>query len=259
MFMYDPNSPLLRSSASKGSSTSPDANARFAEDRMLDAVIWCEILPCEIVTEADMMTRLGITRAASRAGLARLGFAGWAAPQPRTGWLILPITGELIGHVLSARRIAEPALADVRLSADAKSEIEQIAGVLQALDERREVGVVATARHYANRVDDLLLDALDPLTARHLRHLWQHSERIIRFLEDSEQERVFWRSDVIALINAVLTDDKSAIVAARNSLIVSLEAFCLPQFFKSSAPLPPGGGVLDRAKMKPTINNRSET
>lgn len=252
--MYDPSSPLLRPATTTSGPPAPDAKARFAEDRLLDAVIWCEIRPGEIVTEADMMERFGLTRAASRAGLTRLGYDGWAMPQPRTGWLVLPVTGALIGHVLGARRIAEPALADVKLSAEARAELGLIAPVLRALDDQREGGADISVRHYVDRIDGLLLGALNPFTARHLRKLWHHSARIVRFLEDSEHDKIFRRSDVAALTDAVLAGDGQAIIAARIALIDAQETFCLRQLLTSQAPLTPGSGVLERAKTKLAAN-----
>ena len=84
--MYDPSSPLLRSGAAPGGVPQPDAKARFAEDRLLDAVVWCEVTPGETITEADVMERFGLTRAAARAALTRLGYDGWAQPLARLGW-----------------------------------------------------------------------------------------------------------------------------------------------------------------------------
>lgn len=257
--MYDPSSPLLRPAITTDGPPAPDAKARFAEDRLLDAVIWCEIQPGEILTEADVMERFGLTRAAARAGLTRLGYDGWAMPQPRTGWLVLPVTGALIGHVLGARRIAEPALIDVKLSDDARAELEQIALVLQTLDDRREFGAMISMNHYLDRIDGLMLGALNPFTARHLRKLWHHSARILRFLEDANQDRIFRRCDVTTLVEAVLAGNGEAIVEARMSLIDAQEAFCLRQLLRSDAPLTPGGGVLKRAKTKNTAANRRKT
>jgi DNA-binding GntR family transcriptional regulator len=205
------------------------------------------------------MERFGLTRAAARAGLTRLGYDGWAMPQPRTGWLILPVTGALIGHVLDARRIAEPALTDVRLAGEARTELEQIALVLQTLDDRPEAGAMTSVNHYLDRVDGLLLGALNPFTARHLRKLWHHSARILRFLEDERQDRVFRRLDVTALIEAVLAGNGEAIVKARMALIDAQEAFCMRQLLQSDAPLTPGSGVLKRAKTKNAAANRRET
>lgn len=257
--MYDPTSPLLRPATQGSGPPAPDAKARFAEDRLLDAVIWCEIRPGETVTEADMMDRFGLTRAAARAGLTRLGYDGWATPQPRTGWAVLPVTGALIGQVLDARRIAEPALADVRADAALRAELAEIALVLQALSDRPEAGAVVSVHQYLDRIDGLLLGALNPFTARHLRKLWHHSARIIRFLEDTGPDRIFTRDDVTALIDAVLTGDAPALVATRMALIDAQEAFCMRQLLRSDAPLTPGSGVLDRAKTKTAASNRRET
>ena len=257
--MYDPTSPLLRPAIATDGPPVPDAKARFAEDRLLDAVIWCEIQPGETVTEADVMDRFGLTRAAARAGLTRLGYDGWAMPQPRTGWLVLPVTGALVGHVLDARRTAEIALSDVKLSADARMELEQIAPVLQALDQRPETGAVVSVQHYLARIDGLLLGGLNPFTARHLRKLWHHSTRILRFLEDAGQNRIFRRADVSVMIDAVLVGNSPAIVDARMTLIDAQEAFCLRQLLKNEAPLTPGSGAHERAKPKTAAANRRET
>lgn len=257
--MYDPTSPLLRPATLPDGPPAPDAKARFAEDRLLDAVIWCEIQPGETVTEADVMERFGLTRAAARAGLTRLGYDGWAMPQPRTGWLVLPVTGALVGQILDARRIAEIALSDVRISIEARSELENIAPVLQALDDRNEPGAVVTVQQYLNRIDGLLLGGLNPFTARHLRKLWHHSTRILRFLESAGPNRIFRRADASALIDAVLAENGQAIVEARMALIDAQEAFCLRQLLSNDAPLTPGSGLLQRAKSTPAAANRRET
>ncbi len=245
--MYDPSSPLLRPATATGGLPAPDAKARFAEDRLLDAVVWCELRPGATVTEADVMERFGLTRAAARAGLTRLGYDGWAMPQARTGWLVLPVSGALIGQVLEARRIAEPALAGTHLDPSARAELAQIAAVIAPLRDRPEAGAIAAARHYVDRVDGLLLGGIEPFTARHLRKLWHHSARITHFLED-EGGTLYHRAEILGLIRAMLDRDQAAIAATRAALIDSQEAFFLRQLLRSDAPLTPGSGVLGREK-----------
>jgi len=254
--MYDPSFPLLRPAATTDGPPAAQAKARFAEDRLLDAVLWCEIAPGSVVTESDAMDRFGLTRAAARAGLTRLGYDGWAMPQPRTGWLILPITGVLIGHVLNARRIAEPALGDVKLTADACAELIQIDNMLAPLNGRPEVGALSTYNAYTDRVDGVLLGAMNPFTARHLRKLWHHTTRMTRFLEDSTRGRLFRRNDASDLIKAVLAEDGPAICDARLTLIEDQQAFFLKQLLNSDAPLTPGNGMMGLTK--PTTLHRRE-
>jgi DNA-binding GntR family transcriptional regulator len=253
--MYDPSSPLLRPAASADGPPAAQAKARFAEDRLLDAVIWCEIAPGDVVTEADAMDRFGLTRAAARAGLTRLGYDGWAMPQPRTGWLVLPVTGALIGHVLDARRTSEPALANVKLDTGSRAEIAQIDSLLHPLKDRAEAGAVSSLRHYIDRVDGVLLSAMNPFTARHLRKLWHHTARMTHFLEDPARGRLFRRSDTSDLIKAVLAEDGPAICVARLELIDAQQAFFLQQLLKSDAPLTPGSGIIGQTNQD-AINRR---
>lgn len=248
--MYDPSSPLLRPANGKGALPTPVAKSQFAEDRLLDAVIHCEILPGETITEADVMGRFGLTRAAARAGLTRLGYDNWAVPQARTGWLVQPITGALIGQVLDARRIAEPSLAEVRLSAEAKDELRQTERIIKSLRSRNEPGAIASYRQYVDRVDGILLASINPFTARHLRKLWHHTARITEFLEDKQPENRFRRDDIEALVSAVLAVDDEGVAAARLSLIDQQEAFFLRRLLKSEAPLVPGSTTSGGSSMQ---------
>lgn len=235
--MYDPSSPMLRPVVSGDGTPAPEAKARFAEDRLLDAVIWCEIMPGEIVTEADVMERFGLTRAAARSGLTRLGYDGWAVPQPRTGWLVLSVSGALIGQILEARRVAEPALADVTLGPEAMTELEQITKVTDALSGRTEPGSLSSFNHYLNRIDGILLQSINPFTARHLRKLWHHTARITHYLEDVPAGQILQRTDAQALTRALLARDGAAVLAARNTLIDAQEAFFLRQLLLDQTPL----------------------
>lgn len=235
--MYDPSSPLLRPVVSSAGIPNPEGKARFAEDRLLDAVIWCDLTPGETLTETDVMERFGLTKAAARSGLARLGYDGWATPQPRTGWLVLPVSGALIGQVIEARRVVEPSLARVSLSADALRELEQIAPILTAVEGRNDPGVLSSVTHYLSRVDSILLEASNPLTARHLRKLWHHSARITHYFDRATPGARFRRTDGAALIKGLCARDPEAIAAAREALIAAQESYFTRQLLRDATPL----------------------
>ena len=244
--MYDPSSPLIRSATGAGGLPQPDAKARFAEDRLLDAVVWCEVLPGETITEADVMERFGLTRAAARAALTRLGYDGWAQPQARLGWQVAPVTGALFGQVLAARRIVEPALSDAALKSAEIDEIQRIGGILKAVSQQPETGAVGSFRHFVDQIDGILLGAIDIFSARHLRKLWHHSARITRYVEDADAGRIFQRDDIFELIRAVCDGDRAGIAAARHALIDAQERFFMRQLLKSDAPIAPGSGLRRR-------------
>ncbi|WP_094022188.1 GntR family transcriptional regulator [Maliponia aquimaris] len=253
--MYDPVSPLLRNGTSDDGLPQPEAKARFAEDRLLDAVLWCEVLPGETITESDVMDRFGLTRAAARAALTRLGYDGWAEPLARMGWQVAPVTGDLIGQVLTARRVVEPeALSRADLTAQQIGEVRRIGEVLAAVQHQPSEGVSVAFRHFVDEIDSLLLSGIDRFTARHLRKLWHHSARMTRFLEDATAGHLFQRDDVFALVRAVTAQDQPQIARARHALIDAQEAFFLQQMLKSKAALGPGSGL--SAQYRQAADNR---
>ncbi|MGR3802815.1 GntR family transcriptional regulator [Marinibacterium profundimaris] len=254
--MYDPSSPLLRSSAAASGVPQPDAKARFAEDRLLDAVVWCEIEPGETITEADVMERFGLSRAAARAALTRLGYDGWAQPIARLGWQVAPVTGSLIGEILTARRIVEPALAQARLSPAQIDEVRRIGAMLRAVSQQPAHGAVVTFRIYVDEIDGTLLGGIDRFTARHLRKLWHHSARMTRHLENADAGHIFRRDEVFDLVRAVTEQDRDGIVAARHALIDAQERFLMRQLLTNDTPIAPGSGALRRTTDNAATNGR---
>lgn len=255
--MYDPVAPLLRNGAQLDGLPQPDAKARFAEDRLLDAVLWCDVMPGDVITESDVMGRFGLSRAAARAALTRLGYDGWAEPHARMGWLVAPVTGELISEVLAARRMTEPeALARASLNDGQLSEMRRIGGILETLRHHRSGSGVITFRHFVDEVDSLLLSGIDRFSARHLRKLWHHSARMTRYLEDTDSGELYRRDDIFALIQAVLAREPTEIAKARHALIASQETFFLRQMLKSKAALSSGSRLSERIRLAAT-NRRS--
>ncbi|MBT8152711.1 hypothetical protein KMP13_02120 [Epibacterium ulvae] len=201
------------------------------------------------------MERFALSRAAARAGLTRLGFDGWATSKARMGWEILPITGQLIGDVLKARRIVEPGLAQVKLCDGAQVEIAQIETILTALMRGGDQTALSSIRHHVDRIDGLLLGAMNPFTARHLRKLWHHSARITHYLE-GDSGTLFRRDDVFDLIQAILQRDVAGIEKARLTLIAAQERYFLHQLLKNDAPLQPGSGLAARNQQENAVSNR---
>ncbi len=256
--MYDPASPLLRNGTGASGLPQPDAKARFAEDRLLDAVVWCEVLPGDTITESDVMERFGLSRAAARAALTRLGYDGWAQPLARMGWQVLPVTGALIGEVLTARRLVEPeALGAARLSDTQIAEVQRIGQILSAIQDQSDRGAIIAFRQFVDEIDSLLVASINEFTARHLRNLWHHSARMTRYLEDASAGRIFRRDDVFALVRAVTDCDAQGVRSARHALIDAQEAFFLRQVLKSKAALGPGSGLRKHAGQ--AANNRRST
>jgi DNA-binding GntR family transcriptional regulator len=239
--MFDPNSPLVGETARPADLPKPPVRTRFAEDRLMHAVVWCDITPGAIISEADIGQRFGLTRAVGRAALARLAHEGWATPQPRAGWQILPVTGSLVGDILTARRLAEPAaLAQTAIGPQQHQRLQALAGLVAPLARQSDPSARAMLAGFADDVDTILLEGLELFTARHLRKLWAHSLRVARFLgvgTDTMHE-----SGLADLIAAVIAQDKAAIADSRHALIDQQEAAFLQALLKNDTALGPGSG-----------------
>ncbi len=179
--MYDPDSPFTSGDGEK--SLRPQQKTDFAESRLYQAVISCELRPGTSSTEAELADRFGIGRAAVRVALARLSALALMAPQPRLGWRVQPISGGLIGDVIEARQRIEPALAASRPGPEARAEMHSYAERIEAIAGQRHQEVVDSRRSYERRFRDQLASGINPLLFGFLKTLWDQSTRITNFLE----------------------------------------------------------------------------
>ncbi len=97
----------------------PGRGADRQSDEALDAVqraiLRCELRPGELVSEADVMSRFGLRRAATRSALDRLSVVGLLRSLPRRGFVVKPITLRDVNDLFQLRGIVE--IAAVRLAA----------------------------------------------------------------------------------------------------------------------------------------------
>ncbi|KAA0920256.1 GntR family transcriptional regulator [Aquicoccus porphyridii] len=219
--MFDPASPFI----GKTDPLQPVQKTSFAEDRLKVAVQSCELLPGSIATEAQISERFGLGRAAVRVALARLSAMGLVHPIRRSGWKVLPVTGALIGDVIAARRQVEPCLAEARPDAVALSRMEELAEMIEVLEGQRDSASLTTRRGYERELLDILSNAVgNRLMAHFLVGLWDHSERIMRFLETPALPP-FAACQARALTQAVAAGDGARIVALRMSDITTFQEY----------------------------------
>lgn len=84
-------------------------------DAVQRAILRCELRPGELVSEADVMSRFGLRRAATRSALDRLSVVGLLRSLPRRGFVVKPITLRDVNDLFQLRGIIETAA--VRLAA----------------------------------------------------------------------------------------------------------------------------------------------
>ncbi|UOM37159.1 GntR family transcriptional regulator [Acuticoccus sp. I52.16.1] len=220
--MLDRDSPLLPGAAPP----KPGAKRSFAEERLREAVITCEIMPGTKVSEARLVSLYGLNRAGVRASLMRLEAGGLVEAMPRHGWRVRPVSGAYIGEVVAARRTLEPAVATVRHDPAQLDRLDNLAQVAAVLAERQEPGARSSLRSYEREFLGILAAPLGDLRRRWLHEAWDHSERLIRFFEAGSDRRAGapGRAPLVAALRAA---DPAAVTAALGQALYSFEAFVL--------------------------------
>jgi DNA-binding GntR family transcriptional regulator len=218
--MLDRSPQFLRTPALPG----PQQKVLFAERRLRDAILWCEIAPGSLVTEAALGAAFNLAKAATRTALARLAGEGLVQPITRKGWRVRPITGEMIGSLIQARRLVEPTLGEACPAESVLRRVNDLVPIVQAMRRQTEPQSLLAARQYERELLNLLAAQANPFVQRWLHELWDHSERTVRFLEGRSAARLAM-SDPAPLAAAVKAGDRDAVRAERLAAVDDFEIF----------------------------------
>lgn len=233
--MYDPSSPFTRSETP----FKPGQKSDFAEERLRAAIQWCELEPGEMVAEQDLVSRFGLGRAGTRAALGRLAACGLVEAIPRAGWRIQPISGALIGHVIEARKLAEPMLKHAEATSQQKARYRELLDILGVLGGHQdEDEILSSSRQYEREALDMALTGVNPLVGRFLADLRDQSDRIVRFLE-KKGGRPFPVGNIPDLLQAVIAGDSEAIVRQRLAEVGRFETFVIACLLRDDTAIAP--------------------
>ena len=149
-----------------------------AYERLRDAIVRLELAPGAAVSEAQLVGGFGFSKAAVRAGLARLRADGLVVAEPRRGHVIAPVTMRDVLEIYDLRLLLEPPgtqaaagrierdeLARVRTLAEPAVDFDQAESLRRFLSANRTIHL-AIAEAAGNR-----------RTARILERLLDDSER----------------------------------------------------------------------------------
>jgi DNA-binding GntR family transcriptional regulator len=181
----------------------PKTKSSVALQRLKHALLTCEIKPGAIFAEAEIEAHYRLSRAGVRAALASLAAHGLVTPQPRQGWRAAPITGAVIGDLISVRRQLEPTLAKRVLS---DKDIEQLNALVMlhtALAERDDAQARVTARVTDRQILNVLAGGAGLFLRRWLTEMWDHTSRVVHFLDGGGAHyRPLSREPLIAALKA---------------------------------------------------------
>jgi DNA-binding GntR family transcriptional regulator len=89
-------------------STDGQRQSDQAFERIKGAIILCQLAPGAHFSEAELSSRFGLARAATRAALMRLAEVRLVQPVPRHGFVVTPITIVSIRELFELRLMTEP-------------------------------------------------------------------------------------------------------------------------------------------------------
>ena len=224
--MLDKDSPLFIGTAPPR----PGGKRAFAEERLRQAVIWCELEPAAVVSEFQLTERYGLNRAGVRAALVALEMQALVEALPRHGWRVRPISGAYIGDVVAARRTIEPTLPLAQLSEQQITRVQELTQLTSVFVGRREATSRASLRAYDRELMEILASGLGDIRRRWLHEAWDHSERLIRFFERDGQ-RMFPATDRKALAAACSDRNVAATHAALSAAVDAFEAFVISALY----------------------------
>ncbi|WP_118134133.1 GntR family transcriptional regulator [Oceanicella sp. SM1341] len=222
--MYDRSSPFVARPAAPGALPAAASKSEFAADRLRDAILTCALAPSETVSEQELTERFGLNRAATRAALARLSGEGLVLALPRRGWQVAPVTAELIGGLIAARRALEPALAALPRDAAAAAGLRGLWEVCRALAGRGDAGAPEALRGYDRELMGHLAAPASPWIRNWLAQAWDNSDRMLRHLEAGSGLR-HAPPDRGALVAAAEAGDAAALASELSAGLDAFEAF----------------------------------
>lgn len=252
--MLDQDSPFLPGSAPP----KPGAKRAFAEERLRDAVVRCELAPGSTVSEVRLMEVYGLNRAGVRAALLRLEGEGMVEALPRHGWRVRPVSGAYMGEVVAARRALEASFQASSLTDAQIARLEELGQIVSVLAGRRETGSRSSHMAYDRELMDTLMSGMGPLRRRWLREAWDHAARIVHFFDQSGAAP-FEPSDRKALIAACRARDEAAVRAELEADVAAFERYVLSSLIAQDAEIvaPSHGASAAAPARKKTAGRRT--
>jgi DNA-binding GntR family transcriptional regulator len=156
--------------------TTPVASGALAHERLRRAIVRLELPPGTAVSEQQLSLGFGLSKAAVRAGLARLRAEGLVLAEPRRGHVVAPLTMRDVVEVYELRLLLEPRAANdaagrvepatlerLRATLAAPLDVTDSASIDAFLDANRAVHVTvahaSSNRRLAATVERLLDDS----------------------------------------------------------------------------------------------------
>ena len=225
----------------------PQSKNAVGLKRLRHALLTCEIEPGSAFAETELETRFELSRASIRVALASLAAEGLVTSRARQGWQAAPVTGELIGDLIAVRRKVEPLLLERVPGQPALEKLDTLAMMNAAVAGRDDPQSLVTARATDRQLLEILAGNSGHFLSKWLCEIWDHSARVIHFLENSEAR--FFTSNRRPLVKALAQHDRATATAEILLDIERFHQFVADALLRLRSPLAPMPGDNQARKM----------
>jgi DNA-binding GntR family transcriptional regulator len=147
-------------------------------DLLKEEILRVERSPGDMLAEADLAARYGVSKTPVREALRLLARDGWVVVLPRKGYLIRPLKLEDVREIFSVRRMLEPNAAAQAAGIARADDIARLEALVheqaaaeddldRALTAARQFHIAVAAMTGNSRLSDILVGLLDEVRRLH--------------------------------------------------------------------------------------------
>lgn len=157
------------------------SSAAAAYERLRHAIVRIELEPGAPISEAQLVERLGFSKAAVRSALARLRVEGLVLAEPRRGHLVAPLTMREVREIYDLRLLLEPPAA---AAAAGRFEPGELARLRALVDPEPDLGDATSVERFMRANREIHLSIAAAADNR------RAAQIVTRLLDDSERARL---------------------------------------------------------------------
>jgi DNA-binding GntR family transcriptional regulator len=166
----------------KGESISmskPPLAARVYDDLKRD-ILSCALRPSQVVSEAELAQRYGVSKTPVREALNTLRQEGYIDVVPRRGYIVAPISIQDVQQILNLRMILEPVAAELAAQHATAEQMRQLRRLAQRSEAQRDPHAFSIDRQFHVLVAE---SSANPRLAKYIAKVLEEVERVYNLCE----------------------------------------------------------------------------
>jgi DNA-binding GntR family transcriptional regulator len=183
--------------------TKPPLSARVYAELKRD-ILSCVLRPTQVVYEAELAQRYGVSKTPVREALNSLRQEGYIDVVPRRGYIVAPISIQDVQQILNLRMILEPAAAELAAQHATAEQLRQLRRLAQRGEAQRDPNAFSLDRAFHLAVAEA---SGNPRLARYVSTVLEEVERVYNVCEGVNGSPRPGQDRHPALVEAIMKND----------------------------------------------------